>query len=85
MCRLPDTTQGRERTPLDLRSHPSLAHEVVAGLQDLSKGTASLPGPGKGRDVKAGAAHTIDRTVMRRPKPVGVRPIRLGRLRPLNG
>ena len=40
MCRLSDPVQGDSKAPFALRSHPSLAHDLVAWLEDLPKGAA---------------------------------------------
>ncbi len=54
MCGLPGPMRGGEGTRFDLRAHPSLAQDVVAGLPDLPSGTAGPRGQSQGTGVKPG-------------------------------
>jgi hypothetical protein len=40
MCRLPYPMQGDSEAAFALRSHPSMARDVVAWLEDLSSGAS---------------------------------------------
>lgn len=61
MCRLPYPMQGGKGTAFDFRSYPSLAPDLVAGLQDLPKGTAGPCSESSGTGVKVGTAGKAER------------------------
>lgn len=52
MCRLPYPMQGGKGTAFDFRSNPSLAPDLVAGLQDLPKRAASPCGESSSTGMK---------------------------------
>ncbi|MBI5033850.1 MAG: hypothetical protein HZB51_25305 [Chloroflexi bacterium] len=52
MRRLPHPMPGSKETRFDFRSYPSLAPDVVAGLQDLPKGAARSRGESNGTGVR---------------------------------
>lgn len=63
MRRLPHSMQGGKETGFDFRSHPSLASDLVAGLQDVPKRTTGPGGQSNGTRLSENgrmvSAHTI--------------------------
>jgi hypothetical protein len=56
---LPHPVQGSQGTAFDIRSDPSLAQDLVAGLQNLPERTAGPRGQSSGTGVKVGPAQRL--------------------------
>ena len=60
MRRLPHPMPGSKETRFDFRSHPSLAPDLVAGLQNLPERTAGPGDESSGTGVRARPAREVN-------------------------
>lgn len=60
MRRLPHPMPGSKETRFDFRSYPSLAPDLVAGLQNLPERTANSRGESSGTRVRARPAREVN-------------------------